>query len=324
MGYRIKTILARHASSFYWLGRYQERAEFLARYLQVKYFSTMDSNMIEYRDLTMRSISYMATGIPPQEEGLKETDIIWNVAINPQSTTSILYYLKEVRENTKGVRNLISNELWESVNKNFHFANNFNSDYLKSRGLYEFTHGVQENSDSFHAKLDSTLLHDNVWAFVKMGIYLERIYQTTRGLMNTFIDIRALRGEHENLTVENHQWLMMLNAMEATDMTRKLFKTSVQQSNSCQFLIFNLEFPRSIAHGFSKINELLCKINDTQDFNHLAKDSLQFKSAKIASQMRYSDYCEIENGVEKYLEYIMSQVFIFNDLIHKEFFDYKK
>lgn len=282
----------------------------------------MDSTLLDYREFTLRSILFMSTGSVPTEEMLNsEGDVLWEVALNPKSSTSIISYINAVRENVKGVRNLISNAIWESVNKNYHFANNYSSEYLKTRGLYEFTHAVQENITSFNAKLDSTILHDDAWAFIKLGINIERIYQVSRSLINTLIDIKALKSEGQSQAIENYQWLIILNTLEATDMTRKLFKTSAQQENTCEFLISNLNFPRSISFCFADFNSLVRKIKNSPFRSNTYKYSLEFKGSKIASFLRYLDYDEDDVEIDELLVHIQEQVMILNDIIHKEFFD---
>ncbi|HAA15936.1 MAG TPA: hypothetical protein DCE41_31200 [Cytophagales bacterium] len=314
-------MLSRHASSLYWLGRYQERAEYLARYLQVKYFSSMDSTQLEYRDFALHSILFMSSGVAPEEEKADEGEVLWEVSLNPESSTSIFSYIKEVRNNTRGIRNLISNELWESVNKNYHFVKNFNPDYLQTRGLFEFTQGIQQNLSIFHAKLDSTILHDNVWSFIKLGIYMERIYQITRSLINTLIDINALTGDKENQTISSYQWIITLNALEATDMTRKLFKSQVQQNSACEFLMTNLDFPRSISFCFAQVNELVKKIKNSPEQVNYDRNSLEFKGAKLAAFLKYLDFEEIEGTLDQLLNYVLQEVMELNDSIHREFFD---
>ena len=316
-------MLSRQASSLYWIGRYQERAENIARYLQVKYFSTMDSTMLEYRELALRSIIFMSSGNVPGEIIPQEGDILWDVSLNSSSNTSILSYLSAVRENTKSVRNLISNELWEIVNKNYHFANGFSGDYLKSRGLYEFTHKIQDHSATFHSKLESTLLHDDVWAFIKLGINVERASHITKTLINTLIELSSTKGESRSQAVENYQWLITLNMLEATDMSRKIFKSTVQQSNACEFLITNLDFPRSIAFSLVEANSLIQKIKNTSSWSHFDRDSVEFKSAKMTSFLKYLNYAEIDSQLEPFLNTTLKDLFVLNDLIHEEFFDYK-
>ena len=316
-------MLARHASSLYWLGRYQERSEYMARYLQVKYFSTMDSTILDYRDFALRSILFMSSGVASEQNSFDEGEVLWEVALDPGSSTSIKSYINEVRENSKGVRNLISNEIWESVNKNYHFINNYSEQYLKTRGLWEFTHTVQENAALFHAKLDSTLLHDNVWAFIKLGVCIERIYQTTRSLINTLIDIKALAGEKGNQTIENYQWLITLNTLEATDMTRKLFNSSIQQNNTCEFLISNLNFPRSISFCLGQVNEIIRKIKNSPDQIKFDKTSLEFRGEKIAAYLKYLDYEEMNNSLDSLLNHILEEVMVLNDGIHEDFFYYR-
>ena len=172
-------MLSRQASSLYWIGRYQERTEYITRFLDVKYFSTMDTTIIDYQNFVLRSIKFMVTGNVSKDIKY-EPDILWKVSLDKTSPTSIISYVTAVRDNTKGIRNLISNELWEVVNKNYHFLHNFSGDYLRKRGLYEFTKQVEENASLFQAKLDSTLLHDDAWAFIKLGSYVESAEQITR------------------------------------------------------------------------------------------------------------------------------------------------
>ncbi|MEM0941373.1 MAG: alpha-E domain-containing protein [Bacteroidota bacterium] len=315
-------MLSRHASYLYWTGRYQERADYLARYLQVKYFSTMDSTLLDYKDFSLRSILFMTSGtIPTKEMMSNEGDVLWEIALNPESSTSIISYVNAVRDNMQGVRNLISNEIWESVNKNYHFTNNYNPEYFRTRGLYEFTHGIQENITSFHAKLDSTILHDDAWAFIKIGIEIERIYQVSRCLINTLIDIKALKKEGQSQAMENYHWLVTLSTLEATDMTRKLFRKTAQLENTCEFLISNLDFPRSISFCFDSFNSLVRKIKNSSVQLNEDKNSLEFKGSKIASYLKYLDYSEDNIDINKLLDYIQSQVMVLNDIIHKEFFD---
>lgn len=312
-------MLSRQASSLYWIGRYQERTEYLSRFLEVKYFSTMDSTIVDYPNFVLRSIIFMATGNAFKSSD-HDSDILWKVSLDKNSPTSIISYVTSVRENTKGIRNLISNELWEIINKNYHFANNYSGEYLKSRGLYEFTHQVQENASLFQAKLDSTLLHDNVWAFIKLGVYVERAYQITRILINTISDIKALKLENENPTVEYHQWVTTLNVLEALDMTRKIFKRNLQDDIACEFLITNLDFPRSIASSLERCNKIIKKIKNGTETSQLDRSSLIYKSAKLSASIKYLDYQNKVESTDKFLTNTLKEIAKLNEAIQSEFF----
>jgi uncharacterized alpha-E superfamily protein len=312
-------MLSRQASSLYWIGRYQERTEYMTRFIDVKYLSTMDSTIIDYQNFVLRSIKFMVTG-NAFADSKYEPDILWKVSLDKKSPASIISYVTAVRENTKGIRNLISNELWEIVNKNYHFVHNFSGEYLKTRGLYEFTHQVEENASLFHAKLESTLLHDNAWAFIKLGIYVERAYQITRILINTLSDIKALKIENENPTVENHQWVTTLNVLEALDMTKKLFKKGVNEDVACEFLITNLDFPRSIASSLDKCCKTIKKIKNGTEINQLDRDSLIYKTAKLSATIKYLDYQNKEIDTNELLSNTLKELAKLNDAIQKELF----
>lgn len=282
----------------------------------------MDATFMEYRDFNLRSIYFMCTGNTPSKEVLNhEGDALWDITLNPESATSIIRYVNEVRNNVQSIRNLVSNELWETVNKNYHFANSFNSEYLKTRGLHEFTHGIQENIYLFNAKLEDTLMHDDFWAFIKIGIYIERIHQVSRSLINTMIDIRSLQNKGQNETIENYQWAILLNTLEATDMTRRMFTSTVQQENTCKFLISNLEFPRSISFCLANFNTLIRKIKNTPFQTNHDVASLEFKGAKIATYLKYLDYNKDVQDMDDLLNHIQEQVIEINEKIHQDFFD---
>lgn len=315
-------MLSRHASSLYWLGRYQERTEFVARYLEVHYFSNMDSSMSEFRDFSMRSILFMATGIPCSDKEYDEGDLLWNVALNRDSDSSILSNVTAVRNNAKAVRNLISSEMWETINKNYLFADSFSPSHLKTRGLYEFTQRIQENAGVLESKITNTLLHNETWRFIKSGVYIERTFQILRTIQNTISDINALKAGKENPALENFHWSLCLKVLEAADMTRKILKTTTYKDIACEFLISNVDFPKSIAYSLSRIKSHLGYLNP-QNAKHLDRNSLSFKVSKLSGNIKYLDYLDIKNDLETFLIAIQKEIAQLNSLMHEEFFEAK-
>lgn len=313
-------MLSRHAKSLYWIGRYQERVDYLARMLEVKYFSAMDVSNDEYRKFVLRSILFLGTG-NAQKGDVNETDTIFEVALNTNADTSIRTYMNLVRENTLGVRNLVSNELWQCVNKNYHFVNNASDDHIVQRGLYEFTTGVQNNVAVFHSKLEGTLLHDQVWAFIKLGIELERAYQIIRLLLNTLIDVKSLAAQEESSAMENLQWITTLNILEATDMSRKIFRSRLRRNNTCEFLITNMDFARSLAHSTDQVNDLIRRIKNVADSAQLDRSSVEYISARLSASVKFLDYKEYKDNLENYLNHTLSSLVVLNDAIHKDFFE---
>ena len=112
-------MLARVANNLFWMGRYIERSEHIARYLSVNYFSSLDApnEVSQSREFVLRSMLFVA-----DEEELKEkkefneSDILFDIGLNSEKSYSILSAIKNVQQNANGARDLISTELYESIN----------------------------------------------------------------------------------------------------------------------------------------------------------------------------------------------------------------
>ncbi|MEH6405919.1 MAG: alpha-E domain-containing protein, partial [Leeuwenhoekiella sp.] len=169
-------MLARVANNLFWMGRYIERSEHVARYLNVNYFSSLDApnERSQSRQLVLRSMLFMAGGEEIEEDViLNEEDVLYDVALNPDKQYSIINCLKFARENANSARDLISTELYESLNKFYHFILNYNVDHFTKRGLYDFTIHVTESTAVLRGKIRGTLLHDEVYAIIMLGVNLE-------------------------------------------------------------------------------------------------------------------------------------------------------
>ncbi|MEL6123794.1 MAG: alpha-E domain-containing protein, partial [Bacteroidota bacterium] len=138
-------MLSRVANNLYWMGRYLERSEHLARYTKVQYFSLYDAPHLQSIDFVLSSIVNM-TGIDYDisETPIDEQDVIHEVGL-ARSNYSIFSYVLAARENARSARNVLSDELWEVINQYYRFVQEYDPDYFKVRGLFEFTYEVNKH-----------------------------------------------------------------------------------------------------------------------------------------------------------------------------------
>ncbi|NNL02738.1 MAG: alpha-E domain-containing protein, partial [Eudoraea sp.] len=109
-------MLARVADNLFWMGRYIERSEHIARYLSVNYFSSLDApnDLSQSRPFVLRSMVFMV-GEPQADKSMDiiEEEVLFNIGLNPESAYSILNNVKNARENANSARDLISTGLYE-------------------------------------------------------------------------------------------------------------------------------------------------------------------------------------------------------------------
>ncbi len=312
-------MLARVASSLYWMGRYIERTEHLARYLNVQYFSTLDAPMSQKKPFVLGSILNMV-GIPfEKDELLEEEDVLVKIALDESNHASIISSVNAGRENARSIRSVISTELWESINKYYHFVHNFPLDIYKTRGLYDFCLNAIQHCAYIRANTANTLIHDDAYFLVMLGIHLERSIQITRILNSKLSDIDALTLGEENHPIKIYQWAITLKALEAFDMSHRLYKKLPNQKDTCEFLIANKDFPRSIAYNINKVKQQIEAISIKKV---ISADSLEFKIGKMASHYKYLEYSEIEDDLQAFLNKTLLNIYELHTLLEKEYMQF--
>jgi uncharacterized alpha-E superfamily protein len=312
-------MLARVASSLYWMGRYIERTEHLARFLNVQYFSTLDAPMSQNKAFILRSILNMV-GVPFESgQFLEEEDVLVKIALDAENPASIISAINAGRENARGIRSVISSELWESINKYYLFVQNYPLDIYKTRGLYDFCINSIQHCAYIRANTVNTLIHDDVYYMVVLGIHFERAIQITRILNSKLADINALTLGEENHPIKNYQWTITLKSLEAFDMSYRLYKKSPNQQDTCEFLIANKDFPRSVAYNIEKVRQQIEAISIKKV---IGVDSLEFKIGKMASYYQYLEYNEISDDLQDFLNKTLSNIYHLHTLLEKEYMQF--
>lgn len=309
-------MLARIANTLYWMGRYLERTEHLARYLRVQYFTTQDAPMSQNRNFVLNSIVNMA-GIPWEENSaLEEAEVLYKVALDPNNPMSILSTITFARENARGMRNVISTELWEVINKYYHFVNNYPVEYFKTQGLYDFTVTAGEHCSVIRGYVDSTLTHNDVWGLIRLGVHLERTAQIARIISCKLYDIFTLTNNKQDMPVENYQYTVLLKLLESFDMNRHHYKAAPDREKALEFLILNVDFPRSLAFNLRQIQYFLRKL----EIKDKSRDSVSFKVGRMCSQYQYLMFSEIDEKVGEFVSETLNKVYEIHEALEKDYF----
>lgn len=309
-------MLARIANTLYWMGRYLERTEHMARYLRVQYFTTQDAPMSQNRDFVLGSIVNMA-GIAWEEgKPYNESEILHQIALDTKNPMSILSAITNARENARGMRNIISTELWEVINKYYHFVNNYPVNYFKTRGLYDFTLTAGEHCSVIRGYVDSTLTHNEVWALIRLGVHMERTTQIARIISCKLYDIFVLTNGNVDMPVENYQYTVLLKLLESFDMNRHHYKAAPDRQKALEFLILNADFPRSLAFNLKQIQYFVRKLGLLEN----TPESVGFIVGRLCANYQYLLFPEIEDRVGEFVSETMGKIYEMHEALDKKYF----
>ena len=242
-------MLARVANNLFWMGRYIERSVHVARYLNVNYFSSLDApnELSQSRQFVLRSMLFMASDpVTDPNIQLDEGQVLFDIALNKDKPDSIINYLQYARENANSARDLISTELYESLNKFYHYTLNYPPEKFMKSGLYEFTVHVAESTSILRAKVRGTLLHDDVYSIIMLGINIERATQIIRIINAKYNDANLAGGSYGDQLKNSYEWTTLLKCAESYDMMRRYYKKAPRSLTTLEFLILNPNCPRSI------------------------------------------------------------------------------
>lgn len=311
-------MLSRVADNLFWLGRYLERGEHLARYLSVQYFSSIDVPYLQQRERAIVSILEMV-GMETVTDKPLEEEVLVAVALDEKNPVSILSSAFFGRENARSVRDSISTELWEAMNNYYLFVSGYPVDVYTTRGLHDFTSGVISHCSIVRGKIQHALMHDQAWCFIQLGMHLERATQVIRILKSKIIDIETFNHFKLGDSLELQQWNTLLDCLEAKDMCRKHYNELPNRLNTLEFLLLNPELPSSVIFNLTTAHKLLKNISRTKQFN---KATMEFKVGKVINHFRYLEVEEVNDNLVPFLEDTLQKINIICNLVIDEYFTY--
>jgi uncharacterized alpha-E superfamily protein len=243
-------MLSRVANSIYWLSRYTERAENVARFIDVNLQMILDlphGSREQWDPLVI--ITGDDEAFAARYEGPSRDNVIRFLTFDSANPNSIISCLRAARENARTVREAISSEMWEQINTCYLMVNAAAGDRSLMELPYQFFHEVKKASQLFDGITDATMLHDEGWHFYRMGRFLERADKTSRLLdVKYFILLPSLADV--GTTLDDIQWAAVLRSASAFEMYRKRYG-HILPERIVDFLLLDDEFPRSVDYCLS-------------------------------------------------------------------------
>jgi len=260
-----EVLLARFADCIFWLARYVERAENLARILDVNETFSRDShggqNWRSIVELNSDEERFFATHPAATAQSVVKFYVI--DAANPNSIISAVRF---ARENARTLRPLISTEMWVQLNV-FHnrLAGLSEADLMPGR-LGALFATIKEACQTHTGITEGTFFRDQGWYFYQLGRYIERADQTTR-----LLDIKyhlLLPSGSVGSPTDVSQWNALLRSAAGYHAYRRLHTASTTPARVAGFLLLNQAFPRSVHHCVREAGRLLGEVKSRYMLRH--------------------------------------------------------
>ncbi|WP_124980613.1 alpha-E domain-containing protein [Nonlabens xiamenensis] len=314
-------MLARVANNLFWMGRYIERSEHIARFLNVNYFSSLDAPTTESqsRQRVLRSSLFMTNTVTTSVDHLlDEQEVLFNIALNIDEPYSIINAVRNARENANSARDVLSTEFYEALNKFYHAVLRYDPNHFKVKGLFEFTTLVTESTAILREKIRGTLFHDEVYAIIMLGISVERAIQVSHIIQTKYTD--ALESTpNDELFERSYEWITLLKCIESHDMMRRFYKKTPDSSNVLEFLVLHPDCPRSIMNSINRLNKHILSLSMEK---LPSKNSTAYLVGKTQAHMAYLSIETIEEDIQGHLTQIRETLYTIASSIEKEYFLY--
>jgi uncharacterized alpha-E superfamily protein len=314
-------MLSRVADSIYWMSRYIERAENVARFIDVNTHLILDLHVEaeeQWEPLVIttgdREIFYEHYGEPTRE------NVIQFLTFDTKNPNSIMSTLIKARENARTIREIISSEMWEQINKLYFMVRDAMSGNESAKNTHDFYTKVKLESHLFTGLTDTTMSHGEAWHFSRLGRLLERADKTSR-ILDVKYFILLPRPDDVGSPFDNLQWAALLKSASAFEMYRKKHRR-IYHKKVVEFLILDREFPRSIHYCLIKAEESIKSITGSQPgtFQNHAERNL----GRLRSEFDYTQISEIfSTGLHEYLDNFQSRLNQVGDSIFETFFAFR-
>jgi len=312
-------MLSRVADSVYWMTRYIERAENVARFVDVNLHLMLDLP----RDTEQQWEPLVRTTgdrelFEATYDSYTAANVIRFLTFDHTYANSIYGCAASARDNARSVREVISSEMWTQLNRFYLMvrtaaAGNMDFDYAP----HEVFSQVKVSGHLFEGVMDATMSHGEAWHFGRLGRMLERADKTTRILdMKYFILLPDV--SYVGTPFDNIQWAALLQSASALEMYRKRYGR-ISPRSVVEFLLLDMEFPRAVRHCMRAAEDSLRAITGTISGSYVNR--AEQRLGRLCANLDFTSTDEIlAIGVHEFLDQLQSEINEVGEAIFEAFF----
>jgi len=318
-------MLSRAADSLYWMSRYLERAEHSARLINVHLNTMLGQSPGATERHWQRLFDALRIPPPTDEKGQVHMadpyEAIRGLTFDRENSNSLVSYISAARENARQIREQLSSEMWEQINRIYLNLNQRSFDQVWNDQPHAFFREIENNTNLFQGLTGSTMMHDEGWRFIQMGGYLERAISTAV-LVDAHYALYQNGGLDPLPTEEYLQWVGLLKSCSAFEAYCRTYTPTLQSAHIGEFLLLNPVLPRSLHFCADRMHQAAQQIAAATG-NQRSQRVIRL-TGRIQAKMRYGQIDEIlEDGLHHFLTDIVDQCQQVHSALYQAHIDYQ-
>jgi uncharacterized alpha-E superfamily protein len=296
-------MLARAAESLFWLARYMERMDNVARLVEA---SQSMSGMSEAADEWRSAL--VASGceegyFEKHDEATPEETLIY-LCSDRDNPSSILSCLDAARMNARAMRTALTSDMWDAVNASWLEARRFGPKEFSPDRVGDAIDWVKTVGTRFYGAYAGTMLRNEIYWFTRLGTFIERADNTAR-ILDVKYHLLLPRDEGVGGAVDYYQWTSILRAVSAVRAYQAVYRTEVKPWNIADLLILRPEMPRSLRACYDNIEEALEQITESHGGR---RGECHRLAGSIASGLKFGRIDDVfARGLHEYLTEVIER-----------------
>jgi uncharacterized alpha-E superfamily protein len=312
-------MLSRVADSLYWMSRYLERAENTVRQLDVTMSLMLDTGGASAESRWQRLVASL--GKPEAIEWNGDLDAMARkLVFDSLNPASITFCVNGARENARQVREEISSEQWQRLNRLYHQMHSPHAQAQFRSNINDALTAVADGIHLFKGISDTTMIHGQGWQFIRLGRHLERAYSTAT-LLEVYYPDLFQHSEHEHSGYLHLELVGLLRCCTSFEAYCQVYTADLSPDRILEFLLLNLDFPHAIRYSVDGIRDAIESIQRTG--GRRAPDELTAGIGKLHAMLGFTTINEIlANDPAHFLHTIREQCLRIHELIYRYYVHY--
>jgi len=309
-------MLSRVADSLYWMSRYLERAEHTARVINIQLNLMLERGVGSDDAYWAHVLRTLGIELTPAQAAEAQTLAV-SLVRDTRHEASIVGSIIAARENARQVREKISSEMWEQLNRLFHSVRERGDGTWDAR---EFLQSVKEGSHLFQGITDSTMTHGEGWQFIQAGRFLERTVAVSSLVGEHFRELPVAREESESDPV-HLEWIGLLRSCTAFEAYCKAYTADLQPDRIAEFLVLHPTFPHSIRFSAGALEKAVKEIG--REVAGKRSSRVERIAGRLHATLSFGQIDEImHGGLDTYLETVLRQTAQVHSALHQTYIAY--